>query len=65
MNDDQVLDVITDSFMRELLKHRFEDKKSYRKLFRRISILIRIELNWQKRRAWEKQMMSAWGPSCN
>ena len=64
-NDDQKLDVVTDAFIRAMLVNKMDNRKSYFKLLRRIAMLIRVELNWSKRKAWEKQMMQAWGSSVN
>jgi hypothetical protein len=64
-SDDHKLDIITDAFIRALLMNKMDDKKSYLKLLRRCAALIRVDLNWKKRKDWEKQMMQAWGPSVN
>jgi argonaute-like protein implicated in RNA metabolism and viral defense len=65
MKDEQMLDVITDAFVKELIKNKMANRQSYMALLKRIVCLIRIELNWQERKDWEKEMMSSWGPSCN
>ena len=65
MSDRQKLDIVTDEFIKALLKNKFADRRTYAELMNRVRTLVLIELRWQKRKDWEREMMSAWGPYAN
>ena len=46
------------------LRKRFAPE-DYRELSKRARTIVDIELKWRKRRDWEREMMTMWGPSCN
>lgn len=65
LTDDQILDVISGNFIKDLIRYKMQDQKKYSELLNRISTLIQAELTWRKQICRDQEMMEYFYPEVN